>query len=142
MSKELVNSKQNILIISTTASMIDQFNLHNIAILQRLGATVHVATNFLEPGTITSSLSNHLEQKLTALGVKCHQVDFCRGIGTHRANKTALNQLCQIIRDDHITGIHAHSPLGGIIARRAAHKMGENINYSAHGLQFLIGSTL
>lgn len=142
MSKELVNSKQNILIISTTASMIDQFNLHNIAILQRLGATVHVATNFLEPGTITRSLSNHLEQKLTALGVKYHQVDFCRGIGTHRANKTALNQLCQIIRDDHITGIHAHSPLGGIIARRAAHKMDVKIIYTAHGLQFFKGSPL
>lgn len=77
MNKKLVNSKQNILITSTTASMIDQFNLHNIAILQKLGATVHVATNFLEPGTITKALSNHLEKKLTALGVKCHQVDFC-----------------------------------------------------------------
>lgn len=142
MKGEIISGQKNILITATTASMIEQFNLHNISILQHLGATVHVATNFLRPGTITKSLSNRLEEKLTDMGVYCHQVDFQRGIGTHQANKRAFNQLRLIIKKNHITGIHAHSPLGGIIARRVAHKMGIKVIYTAHGLQFFKGSPL
>lgn len=65
-----------------------------------------------------------------------------RGIGTHQANKKALNEVCEVIKQYKITGIHAHSPLGGIIGRRAAHKMGIKIIYTAHGLQFFKGGPL
>lgn len=137
-----MSSKQKILMIATTASMIAQFNIHNIKLLQSLGAEVHVGTNFSNPGTITSSTSKKLISKLKTMGVKCHQVDFMRGIGNHKANKTALNQICSIIKNNEITGIHAHSPLGGIIARRAAHKMSVKVLYTAHGLQFFKGGPL
>lgn len=131
-----------ILILATTASMIEQFNMHNIKILQSLGAEVHVGSNFHNPGTITKSISNELTAQLEDLHVRWHQVDFMRGIGTHRANKRALNQVCQIIRENGITGIHAHSPLGGIIGRRAAHRMHVKIIYTAHGFQFFKGGPL
>ena len=134
--------KPKILILATTASMIEQFNMHNIKILQSLGAEVHVGTNFTKPGTIPSSISKQLISKLNYLGVKWHQVDFRRGVGTPKANKHALEQVCEIIRENKITGIHAHSPLGGIIGRRAAHKMHVRIIYTAHGLQFFKGGPL
>lgn len=139
---ERVMNKQKILILATTASMIEQFNMHNINILQSLGAEVHVGTNFNSPGTITKQISAKLVSTLEKMGISCHQVDFMRGIGTPRSNKKALNQVCKIIKDDGITGIHAHSPLGGIIGRRAAHKMGVKIIYTAHGLQFFKGGPL
>lgn len=135
-------SKQRILILATTASMIEQFNIHNIKILQSLGAEVHVGTNFKNPGTITKDISKQLISKLNSMNVTYHQIDFMRGIGTHRANKKALQQVCNVIKENNITGIHAHSPLGGIIARRAGHKMNVKVIYTAHGLQFFKGGPL
>lgn len=134
--------EKRILILATTASMIEQFNIHNIRILQSLGAEVHVGTNFMNPGTITKGISDQLVKTLNKIGVVCHQIDFMRGIGTHKANKRALQQVCDVIRNDKITGIHAHSPLGGIIGRRAAHKMHIKIIYTAHGFQFFKGGPL
>ena len=128
--------------IATTASMIEQFNLHNIKLLKSLGANVHIATNFNNPGTITVEKSSNLIKKLEKENVTCHQVDFCRGIGNFTANKKALKQVCDIIKENNISGIHAHSPLGGIIGRRAAHKMKIKIIYTAHGLQFFKGGPL
>lgn len=135
-------SKQRILILATTASMIEQFNIHNIKILQSLGAEVHVGTNFKNPGTITKDISKQLISRLNSMNVTYHQIDFMRGIGTHRANKKALQQVCNVIKENNITGIHAHSPLGGIIARRAGHKMNVKVIYTAHGLQFFKGGPL
>lgn len=131
-----MENRQKILILATTASMIEQFTIHNIKILQSLGADVQVATNFKNPGTITSSTSQKLISKLTEMNVKCHQADFLRGVGTHKANKMALKEICNIIDRESITGIHAQSPLGGIIGRRAAHKKNIPIIYTAHGFQF------
>lgn len=135
-------TKKRILMLATTASMIEQFNIHNINILQALGAEVHVGTNFMNPGTITKDKSDQLVEKLNDMGVVCHQIDFMRGIGTHKSNKKALKQVCHVIRDEKITGIHAHSPLGGIIGRRAAHKMHVKIIYTAHGFQFFKGGPI
>lgn len=136
------NTKAKILILATTASMIEQFNMHNIKILQSLGAEVHVGTNFTNPGTITKTLSKRLINKLEGMEVKWHQIDFMRGIGTHQANRAALKEVCAVIQGEGITGIHAHSPLGGIIGRRAAHKMGIKLIYTVHGLQFFKGGPL
>ena len=139
---DFMTEKPKILILATTASMIEQFNMHNIKILQSLGAEVHVGTNFAKPGTIPSSISKQLISKLNYLGVRWHQIDFRRGVGTPKANKRALKQVCEIIKENRITGIHAHSPLGGIIGRRAAHRMHVKIIYTAHGLQFFKGGPL
>ena len=57
-------TKKRILMLATTASMIEQFNIHNINILQALGAEVHVGTNFMNPGTITKDKSDQLVEKL------------------------------------------------------------------------------
>lgn len=55
--------KENkILILATTASMIEQFNMHNISILKSLGAEVHVGTNFKKPGNITQLESEEFKK--------------------------------------------------------------------------------
>ena len=40
--------KMKVLMIASVASMIDQFNMPNIRLLQRMGCDVHVACNFDE----------------------------------------------------------------------------------------------
>lgn len=69
-TKNQENDKRQIIIVATTASMIEQFNMNNIKILKELGFGVHVGTNFKSPGTITNEISNGLIEKLTKLGVK------------------------------------------------------------------------
>lgn len=135
-------NNKKILILATTASMIKQFNMHNIMILKHLGFEVHVGTNFEKPGTITNDLSSDLIATLNKMNVVYHQIDFPRGIGTHKINKKILNQVCTVIQNYKISGIHAHSPLGGIIGRRAAHKMKIKILYTAHGFQFFKGGPI
>lgn len=126
--------KENkILILATTASMIEQFNMHNVSILKSLGAEVHVGTNFKKPGNITQLESEEFKKNLENMGVRCHQIDFLRGIGTRKENKKALEETISIIQENQISGIHAHSPLGGIIGRRAAHKTRTKILYTTHG---------
>lgn len=122
--------------------MIEQFNINNIKLLQAMGATVYVGTNFSQPGTITAQVCKHLQQKLDELGVTYYQVDFMRRLGNHQANRRALNQVCQIIEENGINGIHTHSPLGSIIARRAGRRMHVKVLYTTHGLQFFKGGPL
>ena len=43
--------KMKVLMIASVASMIDQFNMPNIRLLQRMGCDVHVACNFDEGNT-------------------------------------------------------------------------------------------
>lgn len=45
-TKNQENNKRQIIIVATTASMIEQFNMNNIKILKELGFGVHVGTNF------------------------------------------------------------------------------------------------
>ncbi|MFR0608665.1 glycosyltransferase [Limosilactobacillus balticus] len=137
-----LESKKKILILATTASMIAQFNMHNIKILKKLGFEVHVGTNFKKPGTIPNNLSKNLVATLNKMNVPYHQIDFPRGIGTHKINRKVLKQVCTVIKNYGISGIHAHSPLGGIIGRRAAHKMKIKILYTAHGFQFFKGGPI
>lgn len=68
-----------------------------------------------------------------------HQVDFMKGIGNHKLNVKAMKQLCQLCDKFNFDGIHAQSPLGGIIARRVAHRKKVHILYTAHGFQFFKG---
>ncbi|WP_322436193.1 glycosyltransferase (plasmid) [Lactiplantibacillus plantarum] len=131
--------RKKILLVANTASMIYEFNLHNIAILQSLGAEVHVATNFVNPGPIDNKVDLKLKKILEKKGVMYHQVDFMKGIGNHKLNVKAMKQLCQLCDKFNFDGIHAQSPLGGIIARRVAHRKKVHILYTAHGFQFFKG---
>ncbi|MCT2918694.1 glycosyltransferase [Limosilactobacillus fermentum] len=131
--------RKRILLVANTASMIYEFNLRNIAILQSLGAEVHVATNFVNPGPIDNKIDLKLKKILEKKGVMYHQVDFMKGIGNHKLNVKAMKQLCQLCDKFNFDGIHAQSPLGGIIARRVAHRKKVHILYTAHGFQFFKG---
>ena len=52
------------LILASVASMIEQFNMGNIKVLQELKYEVHVATNFIDSGTITRERAEELKNKL------------------------------------------------------------------------------
>ena len=71
---------KRVLMLASVASMIDQFNMPNIALLQKLGYEVDVACNFIEGNTCSDARVAELKQKLQDMHVHCYQIDFARNI--------------------------------------------------------------
>ena len=59
------------LVLASVASMIDQFNMPNIRLLQDLGYEVHVACNFINGSTCSDEKINLLQLKQEMV-----QIDF------------------------------------------------------------------
>ncbi|PAB01865.1 glycosyltransferase [Enterococcus canintestini] len=126
------------LILASVASMIEQFNLRNIEILQELGYEVHVATNFKNSGTINHDKAFILKENLEKKNVKCFQIDFPRGIGSLRDNMRAFNQLKKLVKNEYYL-VHCHSPIGGVLGRLVFWKKSNKVIYTAHGFHFFKG---
>lgn len=133
------------LILASVASMIDQFNMENIALLHGLGYEVQVACNFEDGSTCDAARIQLLRQRLADLGVVAHQVDFSRRLVGLAAHLRAYRQVKQLVREENYDLIHCHSPIGGMICRlaaRGAHRYGTKILYTAHGFHFYKGAAL
>lgn len=127
------------LIVASVASMIKQFNMKNIDILQNLDYEVTIATNFIEPGNITYSDSKKLINDLTKRNVCCKQIDFPRGVGNVLKNLKAITQLNKLKKEKQFDIVHCQSPIGGVLSRIVFNKNNTNIIYTAHGFHFFKG---
>ncbi len=129
-----------VLFIASVASMIDQFNMPNIRLLQEMGYRVHVACNFKKGNTCDGERVRSLRRTLQSMRVCMHQWDCPRGIRPVSACISAYLQLCGLLRSQPFTWIHCHSPVGGALARLAAHRFGIPVLYTAHGFHFYKGA--
>lgn len=127
------------LILTSVASMIGQFNIDNIRVLQEKGYEVEVATNFLSPGTITIEKAAKLKKGLEENNVVCNQIDFLRGVGTIRSNLKVMKQLNILKNERDYTLVHCQSPIGGALGRFVFKNSNARILYTAHGFQFFKG---
>ena len=133
-------SKKKVLIITSVASMIDQFLLPNIRLLKSMGYEVEVAANFVRGSTCSEDVIDILRRKLKGMGICCHQVDFERNIVHVLGNARAYTQLEKIIRKNKYAFVHCHSPAGGLLGRIVARKHGIKTIYTAHGFHFYTGA--
>ncbi|MDW3728101.1 glycosyltransferase [Enterococcus faecium] len=129
------------LIVASVASMIDQFNMSNISILNELGYKIDVATNFLNPGTIDEKTLNQLKVRLNKLNVNCLQVDFPRGVGSIKVDRECYKKLKTLSKNNY-TLVHCHSPIGGVLTRLAFKNTKTKIIYTAHGFHFYKGGPI
>lgn len=133
------------LIIASVPSMIEQFNMNNIKILQELGYKVDVATNFQNSGTISKERTEELKKELASINVKCYNVLFSRNPFS-LSNTKAYKEIKKIVQEDnHYDIIHMHSPIGGVCGRLACKKIfGRDLKviYTAHGFHFYKGAPL
>lgn len=130
--------------LASVASMIDQFNIPNIEILQSLGYTVDVVADFTNPGTITRERAENLRKRLTDINVKVFDIEIPRSLNP-RAIVAAYQMVNKLLDDRHYDLLHCHSPIGGVIARQAAkekRKDGLKVIYTAHGFHFFDGAPL
>ncbi|MEH7085348.1 glycosyltransferase family 4 protein [Neobacillus drentensis] len=131
------------LMLASVASMIDQFNMNNIAILQDLGYRVDVATN-LEFGSSTSQERVYkFKQELLQQKINPFHIPFPRQITNIKNMFSAYKIVRKLINQNQYEIIHCHSPIGGVIARLAsmsARRKGTRVLYTAHGFHFFHGA--
>ncbi|MDR0220277.1 MAG: glycosyltransferase [Lachnospiraceae bacterium] len=130
------------LMVASVASMIGQFNMPNIALLQAKGYAVTVAANFSFGNTFGNKHADTLRDELVAGGIEVYDIKFMRNVFA-LSNITAYKQIKKLINDNNYALIHCHSPIGGVISRLAAKKkrgLGTRVIYTAHGFHFYKGA--
>lgn len=138
--KEDGHKKKSMLMLSSVASMIDQFNMSNIDILLKLGYKVEVACNFKEGNTCSAERIEDLKHRLKKMNVAYYQIDFTRNVMDFPQIIKAYNQVKNLVFNKKYDFIHCHSPIGGVIGRMVAHEVGIKVIYTAHGFHFYDGA--
>lgn len=131
------------LILASVASMIEQFNMENIKLLQELGYEVDVVTNFENGSTISKERISILRQTLESMNVCAVHVPIPRSITNIKDILQSYRIVKKMCSDRHYSIVHCHSPIGGVIARLAARdsrKNGCKVIYTAHGFHFYKGA--
>lgn len=134
--------KEKVLILASVASMIDQFNIPNIKLLQNIGYEVHVACNFEKGSSCSFEKIQILKELLKKLNVKYYQINFERNILKIGNNLKVYKEVKNILIENKYKFLHCHSPIGGVIGRIAGHKTQTKVIYTAHGFHFFKGAPL
>lgn len=132
------------LVYASVASMIQQFNMQNIRLLQESGYEVDVLCNLKQGSTITDETIAAMCRELEAAGVRVHHIPVPRKITaigdiirSFRMTRDALNRRQYDL-------IHCHSPIGGVLCRlanRFSTGYGRaKMIYTAHGFHFFRGA--
>lgn len=156
-SAKASSTHKNALIVTSVASMVDQFILPSIKLLVEMGYNVDVATNFVNGSTCSDEKIAELIRTLDEMGVDCYHIDFDRKVMDVRADIKSFKQLDAVVcglaepictRHHHIQAegdnaydlIHSHSPIGGVVGRIIARKYKIRSIYTAHGFHFYDGA--
>lgn len=134
------DGQKKVLVLASVASMIDQFNMSNIAILQELGYKVEVACNFEKGSTCSEERVAELKKKLENLGVDYYQIDFTRNVTNLPQDFKSYQQVKNLVVKHQYSFVHCHSPIGGVIGRLVCHETGTKVIYTAHGFHFYDGA--
>ena len=132
------------LMYASVASMIQQFNMNNIKLLQELGYEVHVACNFEFGSTISNEKISKLKEDLTSMNVKYYHIPVPRKISDFSNLYLSYKKTLKLMNENKYNLIHCHSPIGGIICR-ISNKHSKNYQnvrmiYTAHGFHFFKGN--
>lgn len=131
---------KKVLMLASVASMIDQFNMQNISILQEQGYEVHVAANFEQGSTSSKERVEQFKKELKEKNIAYFQIDFSRNVANIPQNIKAYKQIKKILKDNKYEFIHCHSPIGGVCGRLAAKSTNTKVIYTAHGFHFYKGA--
>lgn len=131
---------KKVLMVATVASMIGQFNMNNIKILQNKGFIVYVACDFKDLSVWNIKRINAFIKDLEKLNIKYYQIDFPRNPLKIIKIFKALKQMEKLILKEKINIIHCHTPVAGVISRVIGHKLNIKVIYTVHGFHFYKGA--
>lgn len=133
---------KKVLMLATTAAMIEQFNKDNILILTDMGYEVHMAGNFDVGNPISDERLDEFKLWLKKHNCSWFNIPATRKPTDIKNNHAALKQIVSLINKYKYDFIHCHTPIGSIIGRIAARKTKTKIIYTAHGFHFFKGAPL
>lgn len=134
--------EKRVLMVATVPSMIGQFNMNNIRILQEMGYEVDVAGDFTDVSVWPVERIQMFKDQLKEMGIEAIQLDFSRNplkVGRHIES---YRETVKLIKDRNYAFIHTHTPIASAIVRQAAHKTETKVIYTAHGFHFFDGAPL
>lgn len=130
----MISAAKKALLVTTVSGFVPQFEMNNVRILQNMGFEVHYAANYNTP---SYGNDNH---RLDGTGIIRHQIDFVRS-PFKTANLRVYRQLCSLMEKESFQLVHCHTPMGGVMARLAAHATHTGpVIYTAHGFHFFKGA--
>lgn len=131
------------LMLASVASMLDQFNRENIALLERLGYQVDIACNFEEGNTSSKEQVAAFRRQMEEEGIETVQIPIPRNISAVGKILKSYQMVKKLVEDNQYDIVHCHSPIGGVITRLACRKQrkkGIKVIYTAHGFHFFTGA--
>ena len=132
--------KKKVLIVTTSASMIQQFCMPSVELLQELDYEVHVACNFHEGNNISPDMVHQFITSLDEKGVFHHEILFSRKMVDLSANISCFHQLKHLVNKEKYSFIHCHTPIASLIARLVGRSTHTKVMYTAHGFHFFKGA--
>lgn len=135
--------KPKALIVASVASMIQQFNMHNIQLLLDHGYIVEVVCNCKEGNTISDEKVKEMVRELAEKGVSVTHVPIPRKIYDIKGIFKSIKQIRKMCKKEKYALMHCQSPIGSVVARAAAikaRKNGMKVIYTAHGFHFYKGA--
>lgn len=134
--------KKRMLMLATTAAMIEQFNKNNILILEVMGYEVHVAGNWIEGNPISEERLEEFKNWLRLHNGKWFHITATRKPTDVKNNGKAYSDVVRLIKKYKYDFIHCHTPIGSVIGRFAAKLTHTKIIYTAHGFHFFKSAPL
>lgn len=133
---------KKMLMIASVPSMIGQFNMNNIQILINLGFEVEVACDWGDRSVWTDEKVNDLKEKLNALDVIYHQIDYSRSPFSIGCHIKSYKQTLKLLRENSYEFVHCHTPIASAVTRLACKKTNTKCIYTAHGFHFYKGAPI
>ena len=134
----MVRPMKKILIVTTVGGFLPQFEMNDVKLLMEQGYEIHYASNFQNP------VYQLDREALEAKGLKLHPIDIQKSPAKIGRNLKALFQLCTILREEDVSVVHCHNPMGGVLGRIAATCLPKHkrpyVIYTAHGFHFYRGA--
>lgn len=124
-----------VLIVTSVASMVNNFLLPHIRALQEYGLEVQVAANFSRGSTVSERQIDLLRHRLRQENVPHHDLPFTR-TPLSLGNILAGWELTRLLHTHEFRFIHAHTPTGGLLSRLVGAAVRIPVVYTAHGLHF------
>lgn len=134
--------ENRVLMVATVPSMIGQFNMNNIRILQEMKYIVDVAADFTDTSIWPTERILKFENQMKAMGIECIQLDFSRSLLKINRHVGSYKETLKLLRDRNYSFIHTHTPIASAVVRIAAHKTETKVIYTAHGFHFYNGAPL
>ena len=135
---------KRVLMTATVPSMIGQFNMNNIKILQELGYKVDVACNFDDYSVWNEERINRFENELKELNIRTFNTSFSRSPKNIKKLINSYIQIKNLLNSRKYTLVHTHTPISSLITR-LAYKHSSiyescKMVYTAHGFHFFKGN--